>query len=60
MAHLSKDKVQQAEAFIRQHSALWRHYNLRGVCDAVRQGTGVKLDENEAKSIVERIRQEGR
>jgi hypothetical protein len=51
-------RLQQAETYIREHTALYRHYCISEVRRGVRQFTGVALSRDEAIEVVQRIRDE--
>lgn len=48
----------KAEAFIREETALYRHYDIREVQGITAQFTGVELSDEEAIALVQRIRDE--
>lgn len=52
------NSAQQAETFIRENTALYRHYCIPEVQSHVKQFTGVKLSDREAVNVVQRIRDE--
>lgn len=59
----SKARRRNAETYIRNHSALYRHYNIRGTQDILKgnigsQGCIANLDDNEVIEIVQRVRSE--
>jgi hypothetical protein len=57
--------LEAAEDYIRDHSALHRHYNTQGVQDILRgrigsQGRIADISDGQAEAIVDKIRKERR
>lgn len=50
--------LQTAEAFIREQDPLYRHYSISEVISHVKQFLHIELTDNEAVSIVQKIRDE--
>lgn len=50
--------LQSAENYIRENTALYRHYNISEVRVCVKQFLDISLTDDEAVSIVQRIRDE--
>jgi alpha-galactosidase/6-phospho-beta-glucosidase family protein len=62
-ADTAKMQRRDAETCIRNNTALYRHYNIRGVQDILKgnignQGCIANLDDNQVIEIVQRVRSE--
>lgn len=52
------DDLRTAEAHIREHSPLYRYYDIMKVKRSVEQFTGVNISQRDAATIVQRVRDE--
>lgn len=58
MIQIEKEQLPVAEAFIRENTALYRHYCIPEVRRSVAQFTGVQLSRKNAIALVQKIRDE--
>lgn len=54
----SEESLDTAEQFLREQTALYRHYSISEVQASIEQFTGVSLSEEEAAELVQDIRTE--